>query len=75
MNASIRERITLLRREAAAAQKSTQAQKTNYVGAAKKLKDPNSKEFGIARLQSAATGFGSIFAAGNLAARIQQTGD
>ncbi|EPC0925530.1 hypothetical protein ACUGAJ_001288 [Klebsiella pneumoniae] len=75
MNASIRERITLLRREAAAAQKATQAQKTNYVGAAKKLKDPNSKEFGIARLQSAATGFGSIFAAGNLAARIQQTGD
>ncbi|HGL6422500.1 TPA: hypothetical protein ACKF0Y_001380 [Klebsiella quasipneumoniae] len=75
MNASIRERITLLRREAAAAQKAAQAQKTNYVGAAKKLKDPNSKEFGIARLQSAATGFGSIFAAGNLAARIKQTGD
>lgn len=75
MNASIRERITLLRREAAAAQKAAQAQKTNYVGAAKKLKDPNSKEFGIARLQSAATGIGSIFAAGNLAARIKQTGD
>ncbi|HDS7656572.1 TPA: hypothetical protein QH556_003792 [Klebsiella variicola] len=75
MNASIRERITLLRREAAAAQKATQAQKTNYVAAAKKLKDPNSKEYGIARLQSAATGFGSIFAAGNLAARIKQTGD
>lgn len=71
MNALIRERITLERRAAAAAQ----AQKTNYVGAAKKLKDPNSKEFGIARLQSAATGFGSIFAAGNLAARIKQTGD
>lgn len=75
MNASIRERITLLRREAAAAQRATQAQKTNYVGAAKKLKDPNSKEFGIARLQSAATGIGSMFAAGNLAARIKQTGD
>ncbi len=75
MNALIRERITLERRAAAAAQKATQAQKTNYVGAAKKLKDPNSKEFGIARLQSAATGFGSIFAAGNLAARIKQTGD
>ncbi|HBV4910705.1 TPA: hypothetical protein MDZ54_003753, partial [Klebsiella pneumoniae] len=75
MNALIRERITLERRAAAAAQKATQAQKTNYVGAAKKLKDPNSKEYGIARLQSAATGFGSIFAAGNLAARIQQTGD
>ncbi|MGQ0394768.1 hypothetical protein [Raoultella ornithinolytica] len=75
MNASIRERITLLRREAAAAQKATQAQKTNYVGTAKKLKDPNSKEFGIARLQSAATGIGSMFAAGNLAARIKQTGD
>ncbi|HDQ5284848.1 TPA: hypothetical protein QA377_003305 [Raoultella ornithinolytica] len=75
MNASIRERITLLRREAAAAQKATQAQKTNYVGAAKKLKDPNSKEYGIARLQSAATGIGSMFAAGNLAARIKQTGD
>ncbi len=75
MNALIRERINLERRAAAAAQKATQAQKTNYVGAAKKLKDPNSKEFGIARLQSAATGFGSIFAAGNLAARIKQTGD
>ncbi|HDK6766841.1 TPA: hypothetical protein MXA69_004374 [Klebsiella pneumoniae] len=75
MNASIRERITLLRREAAAAQKAAQAQKTNYVGAAKKLKDPNSKEFGIARLQSAAMGIGSMFAAGNLAARIKQTGD
>ncbi len=75
MNASIRERITLLRREAAAAQKAAQAQKTNYVGAAKKLKDPNSKEYGIARLQSAAMGIGSMFAAGNLAARIKQTGD
>ncbi|HIG9534002.1 TPA: hypothetical protein ACYEP7_003980 [Klebsiella pneumoniae] len=75
MNALIRERITLERRAAAAAQKAAQAQKTNYVGAAKKLKDPNSKEFGIARLQSAATGIGSMFAAGNLAARIQQTGD
>ncbi|HCT4358963.1 TPA: hypothetical protein OT700_003754 [Klebsiella pneumoniae] len=75
MNALIRERITLERRAAAAAQKATQAQKTNYVGAAKKLKDPNSKEYGIAKLQSAATGFGSIFAAGNLAARIKQTGD
>ncbi len=75
MNALIRERITLERRAAAAAQKAAQAQKTNYVGAAKKFKDPNSKEFGIARLQSAATGIGSIFAAGNLAARIKQTGD
>ncbi|HFR0084316.1 TPA: hypothetical protein ACHTYT_001138 [Klebsiella pneumoniae] len=75
MNALIRERITLERRAAAAAQKATQAQKTNYVGAAKKLKDPNSKEFGIARLQSAAMGIGSMFAAGNLAARIKQTGD
>ena len=75
MNALIRERITLERRAAAAAQKAAQAQKTNYVGAAKKLKDPNSKEYCIARLQSAATGFGSIFAAGNLAARIKQTGD
>ncbi|WP_196015503.1 hypothetical protein [Klebsiella variicola] len=75
MNALIRERITLERRAAAAAQKATQAQKTNYAGAAKKLKDPNSKEYGIARLQSAATGIGSMFAAGNLAARIKQTGD
>ncbi|MEA4359121.1 hypothetical protein VBR53_24860 [Klebsiella pneumoniae] len=75
MNALIRERITLERRAAAAAQKAAQAQKTNYVGAAKKLKDPNSKEYGIARLQSAATGIGSMFAAGNLAARIQQTGN
>ncbi|HIB4753827.1 TPA: hypothetical protein ACWW5J_004434 [Klebsiella pneumoniae] len=75
MNALIRERITLERRAAAAAQKAAQAQKTNYVGAAKKFKDPNSKEFGIARLQSAATGIGSMFAAGNLAARIKQTGD
>ncbi|EPF4936618.1 hypothetical protein ACSSGM_005674 [Klebsiella pneumoniae] len=75
MNALFRERITLERRAAAAAQKAAQAQKTNYVGAAKKLKDPNSKEYGIARLQSAATGIGSMFAAGNLAARIKQTGD
>lgn len=75
MNALIRERITLERRAAAAAQKAAQAQKTNYVGAAKKLKDPNSKEYGIARLQSASTGIGSMFAAGNLAARIKQTGD
>lgn len=75
MNALIRERITLERRAAAAAQNAAQAQKTNYVGAAKKLKDPNSKEYGIARLQSAAMGFGSMFAAGNLAARIQQTGN
>ncbi|HEN3855062.1 TPA: hypothetical protein U5G73_003494 [Klebsiella pneumoniae] len=75
MNALIRERITLERRAAAAAQKAAQAQKTNYVGAAKKFKDPNSKEYGIARLQSAATGIGSMFAAGNLAARIKQTGD
>lgn len=75
MNALIRERITLERRAAAAAQKAAQAQKTNYVGAAKKFKDPNSKEYGIARLQSAAMGFGSMFAAGNLAARIKQTGD
>lgn len=75
MNALIRERITLERRAAAAAQKAAQAQKTNYVGAAKKLKDPNSKEYGIARLQSAATGIGSMFAAGNLAGRIKQTGD
>ncbi|HIE8538973.1 TPA: hypothetical protein ACXPXP_003240 [Klebsiella pneumoniae] len=75
MNALIRERITLERRAAAAAQKAAQAQKTNYVGAARKLKDPNSKEYGIARLQSAAMGIGSMFAAGNLAARIKQTGD
>ena len=75
MNALIRERITLERRAAAAAQKAAQAQKTNYAGAAKKFKDPNSKEYGIARLQSAATGIGSMFAAGNLAARIKQTGD
>ncbi|WP_371337528.1 hypothetical protein [Klebsiella variicola] len=75
LNALIRERITLERRAAAAAQKAAQAQKTNYVGAAKKFKDPNSKEYGIARLQSAATGIGSMFAAGNLAARIKQTGD
>ncbi|MGP7783207.1 hypothetical protein ACTZU6_25015 [Klebsiella pneumoniae] len=75
MNALIRERITLERRAAAAAQKAAQAQKTNYVGAAKKFKDPNSKEYGIARLQSAAMGIGSMFAAGNLAARIKQTGD
>lgn len=75
MNASIRERITLLRREAAAAQKMTQAQKTNYVGAAKKLKDPNSKEYGIAGIHGAAVGLGSMFAGANLASRIKQTGD
>jgi hypothetical protein len=40
-----------------------------------KSKDPNGKEYGIARLQSAAMGIGSMFAAGNLAARIKQTGD
>ncbi|UNA31698.1 hypothetical protein LOF14_00905 [Klebsiella variicola subsp. variicola] len=38
MNASIRERITLLRREAAAAQRATQAQGGAYVQAAKKEK-------------------------------------
>lgn len=76
MNASIRERITLLRREAAAAQKATQAQGGAYVQAAKKSKAAHGdKEFGIARLQSAAMGIGSMFAAGNLAARIKQTGD
>ncbi|MGN2427617.1 hypothetical protein [Klebsiella electrica] len=76
MNASIRERITLLRREAAAAQKATQAQGGAYVQAAKKSKSPHGdKEYGIARLQGAAVGFGSMFAAGNLAARIQQTGN
>lgn len=75
MNASIRERITLLRREAAAAQKAAQAQKTNYVGTAKKLKDPNNKEYGIAGLHGAAVGLGSMFAGANLAGRIKQTGD
>ncbi|HCD1339354.1 TPA: hypothetical protein M9Z14_003714 [Klebsiella pneumoniae subsp. pneumoniae] len=76
MNASIRERITLLRREAAAAQKATQAQGGAYVQAAKKSKSSHGeKEYGIARLQSAAMGIGSMFAAGNLAARIQQTGN
>lgn len=76
MNASIRERITLLRREAAAAQRATQAQGGAYVQAAKKSKSPHGdKEYGIARLQGAAMGFGSMFAAGNLAARIQQTGN
>ncbi|HDO6815704.1 TPA: hypothetical protein P3M37_005360 [Klebsiella pneumoniae] len=76
MNALIRERITLERRAAAAAQKAAQAQKTNYVAAAKKSKAAHGdKEYGIARLQSAAMGIGSMFAAGNLAARIKQTGD
>lgn len=75
MNASIRERITLLRREAAAAQKAAQAQKTNYVGTAKKLKDPKSREYGIAGVQGAALGLGSMFAGANLAGRIKQTGD
>ncbi|HCD5797103.1 TPA: hypothetical protein NDS83_002247 [Klebsiella pneumoniae] len=76
MNASIRERITLLRREAAAAQRATQAQGGAYVQAAKKSKAAHGdKEYGIARLQSAAMGFGSMFAAGNLAARIKKTGD
>ena len=76
MNASIRERITLLRREAAAAQRATQAQGGAYVQAAKKSKAAHGdKEYGIARLQSAAMGIGSMFAAGNLAARIKQTGD
>lgn len=76
MNALIRERITLERRAAAAAQKAAQAQKTNYVGAAKKSKAAHGdKEYGIARLQSAAMSVGSMFAAGNLAARIQQTGN
>ncbi|MDH8030006.1 hypothetical protein QIG50_28125, partial [Klebsiella pneumoniae] len=47
-----------------------------YVQAAKKSKSPHGdKEYGIARLQGAAMGFGSMFAAGNLAARIQQTGN
>ncbi|SWP24297.1 hypothetical protein [Klebsiella pneumoniae] len=76
MNALIRERITLERRAAAAAQKATQAQGGAYVQAAKKSKAAHGdKEFGIARLQGAAMGFSSMFAAGNLAARIQQTGD
>ncbi|HIH8923242.1 TPA: hypothetical protein ACYUQJ_001144 [Klebsiella pneumoniae] len=76
MNALIRERITLERRAAAAAQKATQAQGGAYVQAAKKSKSSHGeKEFGIARLQSAAMGIGSMFAAGNLAARIKQTGD
>ncbi|HHS9508530.1 TPA: hypothetical protein ACTW0Y_004449 [Raoultella planticola] len=75
MNASIRERITLLRREAAAAQKAAQAQKTNYVGTAKKLKDPKSREYGIAGIHGAAVGLGSMFAGANLASRIKQTGD
>ena len=76
MNASIRERITLLRREAAAAQRATQAQGGAYVQAAKKSKAAHGdKEYGIARLQGAAMGFSSMFAAGNLAARIQQTGN
>ncbi|MEE9684250.1 hypothetical protein V4841_09565 [Lelliottia amnigena] len=38
MNASIRERVTLLRREAAQQAKVTQAQRTQYVAAATKLK-------------------------------------
>lgn len=76
MNALIRERITLERRAAAAAQKATQAQGGAYVQAAKKSKAAHGdKEFGIARLQGAAMGFSSMFAAGNLAARIKQTGD
>ncbi|MEG8872591.1 hypothetical protein U4S91_03100 [Klebsiella pneumoniae] len=75
MNASIRERITLLRREAAAAQKATQAQGGGYVQTAKKLKNPNSKEYGIAGIHGAAVGLGSMFAGANLAARIKQTGD
>ncbi|MEE9894959.1 MAG: hypothetical protein PBU99_16940 [Klebsiella pneumoniae] len=76
MNALIRERITLERRAAAAAQKAAQAQGGAYVQAAKKSKSSHGdKEFGIARLQSAAMGIGSMFAAGNLAARIQQTGN
>lgn len=76
MNALIRERITLERRAAAAAQRATQAQGGAYVQAAKKSKAAHGdKEFGIARLQSAAMGIGSMFAAGNLAARIKQTGD
>ncbi|MFM8075569.1 hypothetical protein PU647_09135 [Klebsiella pneumoniae] len=76
MNALIRERITLERRAAAAAQKAAQAQGGAYVQAAKKSKAAHGdKEFGIARLQSAAMGIGSMFAAGNLAARIKQTGD
>ncbi|MBP3132016.1 hypothetical protein HXX54_16610 [Klebsiella pneumoniae] len=76
MNALIRERITLERRAAAAAQKATQAQGGAYVQAAKKSKSSHGdKEFGIARLQGAAMGFSSMFAAGNLAARIKQTGD
>ncbi|EMZ7275187.1 hypothetical protein ABE343_002740 [Klebsiella pneumoniae] len=76
MNALIRERITLERRAAAAAQKAAQAQGGAYVQAAKKSKSSHGdKEFGIARLQGAAMGFSSMFAAGNLAARIQQTGN
>lgn len=75
MNASIRERITLLRREAAAAQKATQAQGGGYVQTAKKLKNPNSKEYGIAGLHGAAVGLTSMFAGANLAGRIKQTGD
>lgn len=75
MNASIRERITLERRAAAAAQKAAQAQRTNYVGAAKKLKDPQSREYGIAGMQGAALGLGSMFAGANLVNRIKTTGD
>lgn len=40
MNASIRERVTLLRREAAQQAKVTQAQRTQYAATAEKLKSP-----------------------------------
>ncbi|HID4129765.1 TPA: hypothetical protein ACXE8V_000035 [Pluralibacter gergoviae] len=75
MNALIRERITLERRAAAAAQKATQAQRANYVGTANRLKDPKSREYGIAGVQGAALGLGSMFAGANLVNRIKTTGD
>lgn len=75
MNALIRERITLERRAAAAAQKAAQAQRTNYVGAARRLKDPKSREYGMGGVQAAALGLGSMFAGANLVNRIKTTGD
>lgn len=75
MNATIRERITLLRRESAAAAKVTQVQKTNYTGAAKKVKSSVKPEYGIPGMRGMMTSFGGMFAGANLANRIQTTGN
>lgn len=61
MNASIRERVTLLRREAAQQAKVTQAQRTQYAATAEKLKSPkatHSPMIGNAVLAAGSMGVG-----------------